>query len=393
MKTAWYAILLMAGFSAAGAEELTLAQAVARALAQHPELAAAEAEVQAAEAEAGQSSAWDNPALFFRMEGAPREGDAWRGSERVVGLAQEFSPWGRRGAEANQGRALAEVAQAESQVFRQEMEARVNLVFAETYHAQETLKLRREMEKAALRLTELVESRVTAGDVPRARLHRARLAVGTAQSAVRESEAQAIAASSALGALLGVAGFPEWELVISGVQFPPTGPSPAGTLRNEEATARVQSAAAGVTLASRLRWPALELEAGLRTSPEGESFDVGVRLGVPLWDRGALGVKAARARQAAASHRAESVRRETQARLDSARASQLAAIRVLGTYDQAVIPEAEAALAAAHASFEAGDVDLGEVLQVTREWIDARQGQLDWTRALARAEAELVRLR
>jgi outer membrane protein TolC len=116
-------------------------------------------------------------------------------------------------------------------------------------------------------------------------------------------------------------------------------------------------------------------------------------MGMPLWDRSGQGVKAARARQAAASYRAESVRRETQARLDSARASQLAAIRVLDTFDQAVIPEAEAALAAAHASFEAGDVDLGEVLQVTREWIDARQGQLDWTRALARAEAELVRLR
>ena len=67
-------------------------------------------------------------------------------------------------------------------------------------------------------------------------------------------------------------------------------------------------------------------------------------------------------------------------------------MRVLDTYDQAVIPEAEAALVAANASFEAGDVDLGEVLQVTREWIDARQGQLDWTLTLALAEAELVRL-
>ena len=204
MKAAWYIVLLMAGVSAAGAEELNLDQAVARALAQHPDLAAAEAEVRAVEAEAGQSSAWDNPALFFRMEGAPREGDAWRGSERVVGLAQEFSPWGRRGAEARQGRALVGVARAEARVFRQELEARVNRVFAEAYHAQETLKLRREMEKAALRLTELVESRVAAGDVPRARLHRARLAVGTAQSALRESEAQAMAAGSALGALLGL---------------------------------------------------------------------------------------------------------------------------------------------------------------------------------------------
>nr|MEE4267158.1 TolC family protein [Candidatus Krumholzibacteria bacterium] len=378
--------------SAAGAEELNLDQAVARALAQHPDLAAAEAEVRAVEAEAGQSSAWDNPALFFRMEGAPREGDAWRGSERVVGLAQEFSPWGRRGAEARQGRALVGVARAEARVFRQELEARVNRVFAEAYHAQETLKLRREMEKAALRLTELVESRVAAGDVPRARLHRARLAVGTAQSALRESEAQAMAAGSALGALLGTPDLQEWELVTAGVQFPPTGPSPTGSQRDEAATALVQSAAVGVTVASRSRWPALEFEAGLRTSPEGESFDVGVRLGVPLWDRGGQGVKAARAREAAASYRAESVRRETRALLDAARASQLASMRVLDTYDQAVIPEAEAALVAANASFEAGDVDLGEVLQVTREWIDARQGQLDWTLTLALAEAELVRL-
>jgi outer membrane protein TolC len=58
-----------------------------------------------------------------------------------------------------------------------------------------------------------------------------------------------------------------------------------------------------------------------------------------------------------------------------------------------VVPDAEAALASVQAAFTAGDVGLTEVLQVTREWIDARQGGLDWQRALAEAEAMLVRWR
>ena len=146
-------------------------------------------------------------------------------------------------------------------------------------------------------------------------------------------------------------------------------------------------------MASSQRWPALEVEAGLRTSPEGEAFDLGVRMGVPLWNRGAEEIKAARADRAIQGYRQEAARRDLQSERVTALARRKAAIESLALFRDQVVPDTEASLMAARRVFDSGDSSLTDVLQISQEWVIAKERLLEWTVALAEAEAELVRLR
>ncbi len=348
------------------------------------------AEEEATEADARQTGAWDNPALFFRLEAAPRRGDSWAGGERILGLAQEIPLWGVSGKAKAVGQARARAALARESLAGQELKAEVRAAHAAALWARGTAELQEEGLKVAQNLGALVERRLQAGDASQADLHRATLARARAEvdrdvALVRYQGAQA-----RLALLLGLGSLDGWELA-SGRDDPlPLAADDEVSARLFVLGAQAAVSAAEVTLVSRSRWPRLELEAGLRGSSEEDAFDLGLRLGLPLWDRGAEGLKAARARQSAAEHQAEWGRRQRSAQLREAGLEEEAAARALKTFAEEIVPSAEAALRSASAAFELGDVGLTDVLQVSREWIAARQGLLDWVRNQAEARARRV---
>lgn len=386
-------LLSLAIVGPAPAETLNLTEALDLALDQHPVLSVALAETEAAEAAARQAGAWSNPALFFRMEGAPREGGAWSGSERIVGLSQELSLFGERRAATALGRAEADLARKGLALERRDLEARVRQTYAAAWQAQQTLMLRAEATEVATKLGDMVSRRFRAGDASEAEERRARMAVGMARAEEKAASARSMAAMTELSMLLGSSPSASWELAHPTTEATMVTSEGAPSEREALLQARNDVAEAAASAADRKRWPGLELEAGLRTSPDGDAFDLGVRMGLPLWNRGSQGVKEARALQAAEQYRSQALFRDLQARREAARTHRQAAAEALALYSEVVVPNAEASLQAAETAFQVGDVGLTEVLQVTREWIGARQGQLDWILALAKAEAEAVRLR
>lgn len=384
-------LMLLTLLAASPAPTLDLPTAIERALATHPDLAAAQAEVQALRADAEQIGAWDNPGVFFRLEAAPRDGDAWDGAGRIVGLSQALPLGGARGAARDAALADAHAANLSAAADAAALEAMVREAYAAAWHAQQTLRLRQEAAVSTARLLEVVARRTEAGDAAVSDLRRARMISATADVEAQAAAAALEQALAGLGALVGEP-VPTHAVLDSPTADQAAGPvSSTGSLQTQAARARAEAAAHGVTAASRLRWPDLELELGLRTSPDGEAFDVGLRLELPLLDRGGARLEAARARLAASDHRARATQQVVAGQQAGTLARRQAAAGALATYRSSVVPDAEAALASVQAAFTAGDVGLTEVLQVTREWIDARQGRLDWERALAEAEAMQVR--
>src|SRR6266508_2549666 len=83
----------------------TLREALALAERLHPELAASEAQVQAAEGRSLQAGLFPNPELMARTESAPVTGSFASQAEYVVGISQPF-PLGNRLSAAHRVEAL-----------------------------------------------------------------------------------------------------------------------------------------------------------------------------------------------------------------------------------------------------------------------------------------------
>jgi len=377
---------------------LTLDEALLLAAERYPILQAVGLEAEAAVQRADQAGAWLNPGVFLRMEGAPRKGDAWGGSERILGVSQDIAFSGRLGAAREVARFEAGQLDQIRALTGREVEAAVRTAHAEALHARDALELWHEGVEVARHLLELASERVAAGDAPRVDEGRAHMELGAAEAALGAARVAEMDARNKLAATVGidlmeigaVAGelmtdpsIPDLDELIARIDHSP---------RNLLEGARVATEEARITEASRLRYPDLELEAGLRTAPDGDSFDAGVRLAVPLFDGGGARLSAARAEAAAAQWRAQSQRRNLELAVRRAHAELTVSVEGARLYSEVVIPEATAAVRAAEAVYAVGDADLTDVLQITRDWIDARRLQLDLILAEARARATLVEL-
>lgn len=389
-------IVMLLAVLAGPAAALTLDEALETARANHPELAAADEIVASARAAGEQAGAWPNPAGFLHLEAAPRDGNAWDGAERIAGLSQALPLGGRTALARRAAQAAHDRTVHEREMTRSVVEAEVRAAFAEAVHAREGLRLVTEAKKIARRLRALVVARVDAGEAPAAELSRADMELGAAEAEALAAAARDRAARIALAAAIGAGGAPTAPVV--GGMSPLTidletllkhlDEMPAARV----AASRVAERAAIADEASRRRIPDLEIEAGLRTAPDGESFDVGVRVDLPLFDRGGARLASAKAAARAEAHLAQAAKRDLETALRRAHAEFEAASRGADLYANTVAPAARAALSAAEAAFDAGDTGLTEVLLAKRDFMAARHALLDLRRDAALAHADLLAL-
>lgn len=392
------AAVLALGTAAPAQPPLTLEDALASARAARPELAAADARLRAARAATEQAGAWPNPAGFLRLEDAPREGDAWLGAERIVGLSQSLPLGGRLGAARRAAATAATTRGHEREVRLRAVESEVRAAFAAAVHAREALLLRREAADIASRLLDMTAHRLEQGDVPVSDRRRARAELGVAEAALAAAVATDEAARAALAGAMGDPSRP--PAAVSGgesVAPPPGGLDDLLAGLDEAplalaARSRAAESEALASAASRARIPDLDLEAGLRESPAGSSFDLGFRISLPLFDRGGAGISAARAEAEAAAAVARADRGRLEARLRAAHATLVAAARGAGIYGEIVVPETRAALASAEAAYAAGETGLTEMLLARRDWLEARLAHIGLVRDAGLAGAELLPL-
>lgn len=379
-------------------DTLTVEQALERAHRSHPGLAAVPVEVTAATESAQQAEAWPNPAFFFKMEGAPFDGDAWNDAHHIYGLAQELPVSGRIGATGGVARARTEQIQREGELYIRSTEAGVRAAFARAVHARDALAVNREAMAVAQRLHDLVAERAAAGDTPVSDRRRARMELGVAQAELLGAEALATAALADLAAAVGDAEVVGLELVATPVAElapPALAEIMVGLDRSPQqrlADSRLTEQEALITEASRRRWPDLLVEAAFRDAPGGHGFDAGIAVALPLWDRGGARLSATQAGAAAADHRRRTVRQNLEAQVRRVHAELEAAVGELEVYDRIVLPEADAAVRSAEAAYSAGDAGLTAVLQITRDWHDVRQARLERRLALELSWAELFKL-
>jgi cobalt-zinc-cadmium efflux system outer membrane protein len=365
--------------AAAGDVVLDLEGALARA-SQSPSLIAARGRV--AEAEAGRQVPLTNPEV--EVEAGPRYA-ADTTTDVSVQLGQTFE-LGRRGARVRV--ADAEVAQARAAVDATAREVRreVALAFYRALHAERVVELARHGEELAVRGADVAERRRRAGDITELDAGLGRAALGRARAAVRAAEAERAAAVGQLAQLLTLA--PGDRVVLRGelgTAAPATGErADLRALAAEAAVARAE-----LDLARTGARPDVGLWLGYSREEDADIVVGGLRLTLPILDRGQGAAAKARARAArAGAERAAAAQVVTRQVRDTADARDHARAAV-AVFESDVLPLLDESERLLTRTVDAGQMAIGDYLVARRELLDGRAEHVYRLLELATAKVEL----
>jgi cobalt-zinc-cadmium efflux system outer membrane protein len=390
---------LLACASAVAADpvsRLTLEQALALAEQHHPELAEARALANAAEGRARQSGAFPNPDVIARVESAPISGRTTSEAESLAGVAQTI-PLGKRLSKARQVEQLDRqrlLLDAETRL--RAVRRRVHSAFATALYQEQAALAQSKLAASASELVALTKARVQAGDATPDET--ARVEIELSRARLEHQRASALH-FQALGALASAIGRPALRIASIGGSLETTFDVPAlealaADLDHHPAIASADAAIAAqsarVDLAKAERVPDINVELLYRRieADKANTFDVGLRIPLPIFDRNRGKISAARADLAAAEARATAARNDLTQRLREAHtqlANALAAARALRTE---ILPRAETVSRTAEARRADGDISLAELLPVRRETAAARLTYLESLRDVMQAWAE-----
>lgn len=285
------ASVLAAGISAAG---LTTAFAegaenqprpilnefIQTALIDHPQLAAAEADLSAARARArGQSRPLYNPEVEFDYE----DGDV---VTKQIGLAQTFDWSGKRRARYGAATAEIELAEARYLTSRKALLSALLASLSDYNTFLKALQIADRRVELSAEFLQLAERRNKAGDIPRSEMLTARLALAEAKAARNEAQSDLSMAKEQLVAIAGGdhALWPMLEGVPARVSATLDPSMIQELLRNlpelEVASQQTQISRTRIKVAQKERNP--DPTVGVRYGEEGSSTLVGVSLSIPI---------------------------------------------------------------------------------------------------------------
>lgn len=306
--------------------------------------------------------------------------DLYAGRQRAARLA---------GTQAALDRAEAELDEARRLLVRD-----VGTAFVRILGARGRAAMVARSREAADGLLAAFERRYEAGEATALERNRARAAAASARAEQSGAEAEESAAISELQGLLGLTAGETLDVRGS------LAPRPDVDLENLLArigerpdlralAAELREAEAEVLLGRALSRPGLGVRGGVGREEGAEIVTAGVVVSLPVHDRGqeAIAVGEARAsslRKALAAARGAA---ESEVRgLYAAWARRLAAVREL---EQTALPALEDNESLALKSFEAGEIDLGELLLIRREILETRLAHLDRQLEALRTRFEL----
>ena len=378
-----------------GSPPITMADAIARAVAQHPALSAARLEGEARAAEVAQATRRPNPTLSADVEDLGRTVGSAMPSQTTVSVAQRFELGNKRGVRTTLAELERTLADWDLTLARSDLEARVAQVFIDGLAADAELSLARADAETTREMAAAVEARVNAGVAAPPELDRAQAAASMARvQAVRVEEAR----RSAIIALTSAWGSPSGEEVAlaggleAGVTVPPLATlelaleeSPTIARWTTELARRekvVSSVKAG-------KVPDVDVGAGYRRLHDSEShaWVLGATFSLPLFDKQSDRLTAAQLRVNAARQERSSALAGLRAGLLTAHSAATSAQAALVELDQRVIPLSERAASAVQEGYQAGRFSLLEVLEARRGLADARK---DRVRTLAELHRALI---
>lgn len=374
---------------------LTLTQALEEAAARSPAVAAARAEVAAAEAQARQAGYRNNPELSVEVEnfGGTGELRGLRSTETTVAVNQRLDLGGRRSARVRAARAQIQVQRIRLAIAQADLARNVRQQFAQAVAAHERLAQAEDNVAWAKELARVTGILVDAGREPPLRAIRARSALAQAEAALEAARAQETAARTTLGSLFGVAA--PVEAVIEGPpDFKPTTINVERSLEVQLADAERNVAAA--ELEQQLAERRLDPAVGVGVRHIRETGDVGLVAGISMplriFDRNQGNIAAARSNLTAAEARRVNALAGVTAGGRNAIANVEAAQRRLSALSRSALPEAREALRLAQFAYEQGKISLLELIDAQNSLIATQASLTEAELALAEATAELARI-
>lgn len=381
----------------------TLQQLLELARANHPALAASQAQVQAALAGIATARAWPNPEVEA-MAGRQRASmpGAAEGRTNSVSITQKLDlPW-QRAARTQAADAAYEASQATARSQARDVEADLKLRFYDVVRREAEQRNAREDVTLVEQIRRGVAVRVETGEAPRYELIRGDAELLNAQ---RNEQAAALRVQQALAELRRAVGadLPQTFDVDAGAETPPVAHLPplADLVSTVLAThpeleadrAAVREAEARLAHERSQRWPSLALRGSVDRQPDLQDSRVGLVMSIPLFDRrdGPVG------EAVAARERARALLRDRELRMRQAvesayRQYEIAESQV-SALESGVIKQAESALRVAEAAYRHGERGILDYLDAQRVFRQARNDLIAARADLRTAAVELDRLR
>ncbi|MSO49523.1 MAG: TolC family protein [Acidobacteria bacterium] len=386
---------LFAQQASSPAAAVTLAEAIARAVAQHPALVAFQLEMDARAADAAQAARRPNPTVSVDVEDLGRNVGSAMPSQTTVSLAQRFELGGKRQLRTSLASIEQELSKWDLKRARVALEGRVAQAFVRVLAADSELALARADAETAREVAATVEARVTAGVTAPPELDRAQAAAAAARIAVSRVEEARREAVIALTSAWGAPAASNVELagsLASVAVVPPIATLDAALEASPDIARWAAEQARRETVADTARAakvPDLDLGAGYRRLHDVEShaWIVSATLPWPLFDRQKDRVTAANLRVEAEGLERASAMLSLREAITAAHAAAIAAQAALDELDARVIPPSERAYAAVLEGYQAGRFALLDVLDARRSLSEARR---DRVRTLADLQRALI---
>lgn len=373
---------------------LTLDEALDLARARAPGVLAARARIDIAQGRVAGASVWQpfNPEL--EVAAGPRQGAAGTSLDMEIGLSQRIELGGRRQARIAAARAGVDQARFEAESITRRLLRDVAVAFHQVLHADQRLQVAGESEALAHDLLRVAEQRHQVGDAGSLDVHAARVAHARARARTAQIVAERIRAAGELRLLLGLAA--DAPLLIRGELAAPgryqldallAGAADRPALRALEAG--IRQAEAQVDLGQAHAWPDLGLSLRYGREEDASVAMGGLRLGLPIFERGQELRATGSARARALRIEREAARNAIVTEIRTAFERYQALTKATGELEAQALPSLAESATIARKSYEAGNIAMGELLVLQRELMDARMAHIDLLLEAALAGIEL----
>jgi cobalt-zinc-cadmium efflux system outer membrane protein len=393
----WLAALCLLSPVTSPAQKLTLAEALALAERENPQLRVGEAAVEGARAGTVTARAYPNPGLSTQTgrQTVLLPGNV-PGFVQVFSFSQPLELGALRPSRMALAERTVEAASAQLEARRLAVLSNVRRTFYEVLRRQAEIGILEENLRLVEDFRRRIQVRVEVGEAARLELVRADAELATARAQLNSARLRLISALAAFRAAVG-ADLPQ-TVGVEGRLDPPAPLPPLAEIEQEVlsrqpllrlARAEVRRAEARLLYEQAQRRPQPSLRADMERYPDVPNFRFGIDLPIPLWNRreGPIAEAVAASRQAQAEESARRV--ELLAAVEGAYRRYQAAGEQVTAFETGVIREAEAALNAAQTAYQLGERGVLEVLDAQRL---LRTVRLDYLNAQFDRQAALVDL-
>jgi cobalt-zinc-cadmium efflux system outer membrane protein len=378
-------------------ELLTLDQALEMAERRHPQLAETRALIEAASGRAQQSGTFPNPEAILSAQQIPVQSYPVPDRQYVAGFGQTI-PLGNRLAKAREAELLErEVRLRGLESVHRQLRKRVHGSFATALYQESAFQAQGRITAGLASMVTVTKARLDAGDVIPQDLARSEMELARAEVELRRSESLR---KQGLIALAAAVGDPDLEVrSVEGsleVAFEvPTLDSIAANLSTQPelqaAEASVRASGARIALAKAERIPDVKVEALYhRLEVSGQNtFDLGISIPLPLFNRNQGRLREARYETLAAEARVRNTANQLNLNLRESYVTLTTALDNLKTFRNQILPRAEIVLKSAELRYASGDSALTDVLPVRRDWAAVHLSYLETLREVMLSWAEV----